>query len=61
MFIGPLQGRQRRKAFAWVDTMLGNIKNPISGTYPAQFAPSICRTTSPNTHIASTGASVWPA
>ena len=29
MFIGPLQGRQRRKAFAWVDTMLGNVKNAI--------------------------------
>jgi len=61
MFIGLLQGRQRHKAFIWVDTMLGNVKNTIYGTYPAQFAPSICRANSPNTHITSTGASIWPA
>lgn len=29
---GP-KGRQRRKAFVWVDTMLGNIKNAMQGTY----------------------------
>lgn len=31
---GP-KNRQRRKAFVWVDTMLGNIKNAIHGTYRA--------------------------
>jgi transposase-like protein len=29
---GP-SGRQRRKAFVWVDTMLGNVKNALHGTY----------------------------
>lgn len=29
---GP-KGRQRRKAFVWVDTMLGNVKNALHGTY----------------------------
>ena len=31
---GP-KGRQRRIAFVWVDTMLGNVKNAIAGTYHA--------------------------
>ncbi len=31
---GP-KGRQHRKAFVWVDTMLGNIKNAMHGTYRA--------------------------
>lgn len=31
---GP-QGRRRRKAFVWVDTMLGNVKNAMHGTYRA--------------------------
>jgi len=31
---GP-KGRQRRKAFVWVDTMLGNVKNAMHGTYRA--------------------------
>lgn len=31
---GP-KGRRRRKAFVWVDTMLGNIKNAMHGTYRA--------------------------
>lgn len=29
------QGRRRRKAFVWVDTVLGNVKNAIQGTYHA--------------------------
>jgi len=31
---GP-KGRQRRRAFVWVDTMLGNVKNALQGTYHA--------------------------
>jgi ribosomal protein L37AE/L43A len=31
---GP-KGRQRRQAFLWVDTMLGNVKNAMHGTYHA--------------------------
>jgi ribosomal protein L37AE/L43A len=31
---GP-QGRRRRKAFVWVDTVLGNVKNALQGTYHA--------------------------
>lgn len=27
------KGRRHRKAFAWVDTMLGNVKNALHGTY----------------------------
>lgn len=26
-------GRRRRRAFVWVDTMLGNVKNALHGTY----------------------------
>lgn len=32
---GGIKGRQRRKAFIWVDTMLGNVKNAMQGTYHA--------------------------
>lgn len=31
---GP-RARQQRKAFIWVDTMLGNVKNAMHGTYHA--------------------------
>ncbi len=39
---GP-KGRQRRKAFVWVDTMLGNIKNAMHGTYRAIRAKHLPR------------------
>lgn len=39
---GP-KGRRRRKAFVWVDTMLGNIKNAMHGTYRAIRAKHLPR------------------
>ena len=39
---GP-KGRQRRKAFIWVDTMLGNVKNAMQGTYHAIRAKHLPR------------------
>jgi ribosomal protein L37AE/L43A len=39
---GP-KGRQRRKAFVWVDTMPGNIKNAMHGTYRAIRAKHLPR------------------
>lgn len=39
---GP-KGRQRRKAFVWVDTMLGNVKNAMHGTYRAIRAKHLPR------------------
>lgn len=39
---GP-KGRQHRKAFVWVDTMLGNIKNAMHGTYRAIRAKHLPR------------------
>lgn len=39
---GP-KGRQHRKAFIWVDTMLGNIKNAMHGTYRAIRAKHLPR------------------
>jgi transposase-like protein len=39
---GP-KGRQRRKAFVWVDTLLGNVKNAIAGTYHAIRAKHLPR------------------
>ena len=39
---GP-RGRQRRKAFVWVDTMLGNVKNAMHGTYRAIRAKHLPR------------------
>lgn len=39
---GP-KGRQRRKSFVWVDTMLGNVKNAITGTYHAIRAKHLPR------------------
>jgi transposase-like protein len=39
---GP-KGRQRRAALVWVDTMLGNVKNAIQGTYHAIRAKHLPR------------------
>lgn len=39
---GP-KGRRRRRAFIWVDTMLGNVKNAIHGTYHAIRAKHLPR------------------
>ena len=39
---GP-KGRQRRKAFVWVDTILGNVKNALHGTYHAIRAKHLPR------------------
>ena len=39
---GP-KGRQNRRAFVWVDTMLGNIKNAMHGTYRAIRAKHLPR------------------
>jgi len=40
---GGIRGRQRRKAFIWVDTMLGNVKNAMQGTYHAIRAKHLPR------------------
>lgn len=40
---GGIKGRQRRKAFIWVDTMLGNVKNAMQGTYHAIRAKHLPR------------------
>ena len=37
------KGRQNRKSFVWVDTMLGNIKNAMHGTYRAIRAKHLPR------------------
>jgi len=40
---GGIRGRQRRKVFIWVDTMLGNVKNAMQGTYHAIRAKHLPR------------------
>lgn len=37
------KGRQRRKSLVWVDTMLGNVKNALQGTYHAIRAKHLPR------------------
>jgi hypothetical protein len=46
--------------FRWLNTVLGNVKNALHGTYTTSSAPSICRATWPSSATASTAASTSP-